>query len=122
MAEVKRMTDAKKPELDDVADDLAMLKADIAKLTETLAGLVSAHTATVSETAEAKAKVAAETLKGATDRAFAEGQALAAEARVRAQSLGADVQGVIERNPTTSVLTALGVGLLVGFLSRGRGA
>lgn len=122
MAEVKLMTDARKPEMTDVTADLAALKADVAKLTETLAAFVASRAETATDTARTEAQAAADTLKAATDKALAEGQALAGEARARAVSLGEDIQGVIERNPTTSVMTALGVGLLVGFLSRGRGA
>lgn len=122
MAEVKPMTDARKPEMTDVTADLAALKADVAKLTETLAAFVASRTETATGSARAEAQAAADALKTAADKALAEGQALAGEARAKAASLGEDIQGVIERNPTTSVLTALGVGLLVGFLSRGRGA
>lgn len=100
--------------------DLATLRADVAKLAETLAALArnesEAVSAAVREQVRTRARQASATATGLLD----EGAAALDDAKARAQSLGNDVTAAIERNPLGAVAAALGIGFLIGLLTRGR--
>lgn len=100
--------------------DLATLRADVAKLADTLAALArnegEAVSAAVRERIRTRAAQASATATGLLD----EGAAALDDAKARAQSLGNDVTAAIERNPLGAVAAALGIGFLVGLLTRGR--
>lgn len=78
--------------------DLAILKDDVARLTDTLSTLVSDSAATARSAAREGVETARETVTGAAD----------------------DLSEKIVENPLTSVLVALGLGYLVGALGRSR--
>lgn len=86
-------------------DDIATLKGDVARLTDTLATLLADGKAT--------ARTAA---REGVDRATA----AAESAKERAAAAADDLSATIEQNPLTSVLIALGAGYLVGVLGRSR--
>jgi ElaB/YqjD/DUF883 family membrane-anchored ribosome-binding protein len=100
--------------------DLATLRADVAKLAETLAAVARSESeavgAAVRERVRTRAAQASATATGLLD----EGAAALDDAKARAQSLGNDVTAAIERNPLGAVAAALGIGFLVGLLTRGR--
>ena len=78
--------------------DLAALKEDIARLTETIRGLVQHQ-------ARAAGSRVAEAVSEATDRA---------------RAASGDIEAKVERNPLTAVLVAFGIGMSIGLLSRSR--
>ncbi len=109
------MTDTKpfKEELEeatqDFAADLAALRAEIAKLTASVTNLVKAETSAT-----------ADTVFGAVDAARQKLSDGAAGAKDRLSGATSELEASIERNPLTAVLIALGAGLVIGLLSRGR--
>ena len=82
----------------DLATDLAVLRQDVARLADTISGLVQHQT-------QAAGNRVSEAVNDAQNR-------------VRAAN-GA-IEACIGRNPLTSVLIALGVGMSLGLLSRSR--
>jgi len=94
----------------DLADDLAALRADVAKLSDTIAGLV--RTQTGSATAA---------VRGAVDDARDQLSQAAAQAQDRALGAAADIERRIEANPLTAVLIAAGIGVALGMMSKSRG-
>jgi ElaB/YqjD/DUF883 family membrane-anchored ribosome-binding protein len=109
MIDTKPFQEATEAATQDFAADLAALRADIAKLTTAVANLVKAETS-----------AATDTVFGAVDTArqkFADG---AADAKDRLSGASSELEATIERNPLVAVLIALGAGLAIGLLSRGR--
>jgi ElaB/YqjD/DUF883 family membrane-anchored ribosome-binding protein len=94
----------------DLTADLAALRADIARLSDTMAGLV-----------RAQAGSASAAMKGAVGDARDQLSQAAAEAQDRALGAAADLERRIERNPLTAVLIAAGIGMALGMMSKSRG-
>jgi len=94
----------------DIANDLTALRRDIAHLTEALRGFVDQQT----QTAGARVRDATE---GVKDRIAA----AAGDARKSAANAGDEIAASIERNPLAAILIAMGLGLLIGMISRSRG-
>lgn len=90
-------------------DDLAELRRDLAKLTETVSNLVSNQAgharSTVTDAAAGIYDSGAEALRYAEDQA---------------RTARDDIVRTIERNPMTAVAAALGVGMILGMMNRGR--
>lgn len=103
------MSEAKLKETAAVSEEIAVLKQDIARLTAAVADLVKL------EASQARSKV-----EDVVVDLYNEGRDVLGHASARAKGLSQELNQTIERNPTTSVLTALGIGLIVGLLSRSR--
>lgn len=103
------MSEATKAKETSVSDEIAVLKQDIARLTAAVADLVKL------ETNQARSKV-----EDVVVDLYNESRQALGQAGARAKGLSEELNHTIERNPATSVLTALGIGLLVGLLSRNR--
>ncbi|MCS0494978.1 hypothetical protein NVS89_07700 [Ancylobacter sp. MQZ15Z-1] len=100
--------------------DLAVLRADVARLADTLTTFVKAEGEAAAEAVtgrlrEGKARAEA-TAAGLMD----EGAAALDEARLRAKAAGGELGAAIERNPLGAVSAALGIGFVLGLLTRGR--
>jgi ElaB/YqjD/DUF883 family membrane-anchored ribosome-binding protein len=93
----------------DISADLAALREDVARLSDTLASVV-----------RSQADAAGATIRGAVDDA--RGQLSQAVYSIRDSALeqSADFERRIERNPLTAVLIAAGVGMAFGVMSRPR--
>jgi ElaB/YqjD/DUF883 family membrane-anchored ribosome-binding protein len=94
----------------DLSAELASLRADIARLSETLAGLV-----------RGQAGAAGAAVRGAVGDARDQISQAAAQAQDSALGAAADLERRIERNPLTAVLIAAGVGIALGMMSKSRG-
>ena len=93
----------------DFAADLAALRADIAKLTTSVAKMAKAETAAKTDSFHDAVDAARRKLSdGATD------------AKDRLSGASSDLEATIERNPLIAVLVAMVAGLVIGLLSRGR--
>jgi ElaB/YqjD/DUF883 family membrane-anchored ribosome-binding protein len=93
----------------DISTDLAALREDVARLSDTLAGVV-----------RSQADAAGATIRGAVDDARGQLSQAACSIRDSALEKSADFEQRIERNPLTAVLIAAGVGLAFGVMSRPR--
>lgn len=91
----------------DLAGDLAALRQDVARLTETMSELVQDRT-------RAFGSRAAAAVGDARDRIAS----TAADAQSRARAVGGDIEAGVERHPLAAVLIAFGVGVAFGMLSR----
>ena len=109
MIDTKSFQEATEAATQDFAADLAALRADIAKLTTAVANLVKAETSAATDTVFGAV--------GAARQKFADG---AAGAKDRLSGASSELEATIERNPLVAVLIALGAGLAIGLLSRGR--
>jgi ElaB/YqjD/DUF883 family membrane-anchored ribosome-binding protein len=109
MTDTKQFHEATDAATQDLAADLAALRADIAKLTASVANLVKAETSAATDSVFGAV--------GSAGRKFADG---AAGAKDRLSGASSELEATIERNPLTAVLVALGAGLIIGLLSRGR--
>ncbi len=90
----------------DFTADLAALRADIVKLTACVGNLVKSQTS--------------DTVYGAVDAARQRLSDGAATAKDRLSGASSELEASIERNPLVAVLIAMGAGLVIGLLSRGR--
>lgn len=98
------------PRAADLAADLAALRVDISRLSDTMAALV-----------RAQAGSAGAAMRGAVGDARDQLSQAAAEAQDRALGAAADLERRIEKNPLTAVLIAAGIGMALGMMSRSRG-
>jgi len=94
---------------EDAKDDLQQLKLDLAKLSETVASLMSG------QTGSARAAVS-----NAAAKLREQGGATYREAESRAREKAKDVEQAIVSNPFGAVAAAVGIGILLGILSRRR--
>jgi ElaB/YqjD/DUF883 family membrane-anchored ribosome-binding protein len=94
----------------DLAADLAALRADIARLSDTMSGLV-----------KAQANSASDAVRGVVGDARDQLSQAAAQAQDSALGAAADLERRIEKNPLTAVLIAAGIGMVLGMMSKSRG-
>jgi ElaB/YqjD/DUF883 family membrane-anchored ribosome-binding protein len=92
----------------DTAADLASMRADIVKLTDSVTTLVKAQVADKTDM-----------FYGAVDSARQKLSDGAADAKDRLSGASSTLEASIERNPLPAVLIAMGAGLVIGLLSRG---
>jgi ElaB/YqjD/DUF883 family membrane-anchored ribosome-binding protein len=104
------MTKSTEDDSGDLATDLAAHRQDVARLAETMRKLVQHQT-------QAAGHRVSEAVGDVKDKIANTGAG--AQNRVRAAS--GEIEACIERNPLTSVLIALGIGMSFGLLSRLRG-
>ncbi|MBS9477328.1 DUF883 family protein [Ancylobacter radicis] len=100
--------------------DLAVLRADVAKLADTLTTLARSQGEAAADAVSSRVRQGKAKAEATASELMDEGRAAYDEARERAGKIGGDVTAVIERNPLGAVAAALGVGFLIGLLSRGR--
>jgi ElaB/YqjD/DUF883 family membrane-anchored ribosome-binding protein len=95
------------PTTADLNSDLAALRADIARLSDTIAGLV-----------RVQADQAGATMRGVVGDARDQLSRAAADAQDSARNAAVDLERRIEKNPLTAVLIAAGIGMALGMMSR----
>jgi ElaB/YqjD/DUF883 family membrane-anchored ribosome-binding protein len=105
-----RMTGTVESATTDIAADFTALRRDIVRLTDALRGLVDRQT----QTAGARVSDAA---GGVTDKIAQ----VAGDAGKGAQAKGDEIAACIGRNPLTTILVALGLGVFIGMIGRPRG-
>ena len=93
----------------DIAEEIATLRADLARLTETVGTLLG------QEAEEFRSQ-----LKERAEEIGERGRAYAARARAEAGAYEREAEDLIVRNPITAVLMAAGLGFVFGLLTRGR--
>ena len=93
----------------ELAANLAALRDDIGRLSDTVAGLVRAQT-----------DAAGAALKDAVGGAREQFSQAAGQAQESALGAVADLERRIEKNPLTAVLIAAGVGMIFGMMNRSR--
>ncbi len=93
----------------DLSADLAALREDVARLSDTLAGLVRNQT-----------DAANATMRGVIDDARGQLSLAAGSIRAGALDKSADFERRIERNPVAAMLIAAGLVLAFGVISRTR--
>lgn len=94
----------------DWAADLAAVRADIARLSDTIAGLM-----------RGQADAAGAAVKGAVGDARDQLSQAASHAQDSAFGVAADLERRIDKNPLTAVLIAAGIGMALGMMSKSRG-
>jgi ElaB/YqjD/DUF883 family membrane-anchored ribosome-binding protein len=104
------MTENVKGAAGDVAENLAALRNDVARLAETMSELVQHQT-------QAAGHRVSEAVGDAKDKI----SSTAAVAQNRVRAAGCEIEASIERNPLTAVLIAFGIGMSLGVMRRSRG-
>ncbi|MDE2578925.1 MAG: hypothetical protein KGL46_08985 [Hyphomicrobiales bacterium] len=106
--------------------DVAALKADVARLSQTLADLVknqtnqaSAAFYDASERVSSAASDARDRISSAASDVRDKLADSASDARDRLGAVSGDLEATIERNPLMAVIAALIAGIFVGMMSRG---
>ena len=94
----------------DLTADLAALRHDVARLTETMSELVQHQT-------QAAGHRVSEAVGDARDKIAS----TAADAQNRVRVASGEIEASIEHNPLTAVGIAFGIGMLLGVMTRSRG-
>ncbi len=94
----------------DLNADLVALRADIARLSDTVAAMV-----------RGQADAAGAAVRGVVGDARDQLSQAASNAQDSAFGAAADLERRIERNPLTAVLIAAGIGMALGMMSKSRG-
>lgn len=94
---------------DDISRDIDALRADLASLSDTVTTLLGEEADALKERLHTRA-----------DRMARQGREYRDAAYDEMKSYEEEAEAAIHRNPFTAVLVALGFGLFLGFLSRGR--
>jgi ElaB/YqjD/DUF883 family membrane-anchored ribosome-binding protein len=94
----------------DLTADLAALRQDVARLTETIGKLVQHQ-------AQTAGLGVSDIVGDATEKIAS----TAADAQSRVRAASGEIEASVERNPVTAVLIAFGIGMLLGIVSRSRG-
>jgi ElaB/YqjD/DUF883 family membrane-anchored ribosome-binding protein len=108
----KKIIMAKNPDepAGDLTAELAALREDIARLTDTVAGIVRHEARAAGAAASSMAAGVADGLSDATEGV-----------RDRAEALGTEIEACIVRYPVSATLIAFGLGVVLGMISRPRG-
>jgi ElaB/YqjD/DUF883 family membrane-anchored ribosome-binding protein len=93
----------------ETTDDVAKLKADLNRLSDTVASLVSA-----------RADSARSTMSDMASKLREQGEAVYRDAESRAREKAKDLEQTIVNNPFASVAAAFGIGVLFSMLTRRR--
>lgn len=94
----------------DLTADMAALRQDIARLTETVSGLLQHRTQAASMAASDAVEGAKEALAGS-----------AAFVQDRARAASGEIEASIGRHPLTAVMISFAIGMALGMISRSRG-
>jgi ElaB/YqjD/DUF883 family membrane-anchored ribosome-binding protein len=94
----------------DLSEELAALRADLGRLSDTMAGLV-----------RSQATTAGAAMRGAMGDARDQLSQAASQAQDSAMGVAADLERRIEKNPLTAVLIAAGIGMALGMMNKSRG-
>jgi len=109
---------SKPPEASDVSDDLAQLRADFGRLSETVSGLLCNRAGTGADAVRGVASSTHETFTAVTESVGKAGSGIAQDTGKRLNTLGTELEGTFRDNPTSALVTAAALGLVVGLLTR----
>jgi ElaB/YqjD/DUF883 family membrane-anchored ribosome-binding protein len=94
---------------EDITAELAALRQDVVRLSESISALLQSH-----------AQGGTPHVSDAFDDAKAKLVSTAADVTSRVNSAGGEIEASIERNPMTAALISFGVGMAIGMMSRSR--
>lgn len=103
------MTRSSEGTTEDIPADLAALRQDVARLSESISALL-----------QTQAQGAAQHFSDAVGDAKAKFASTAADVKSRVNAAGGEIEASIERHPLTAVLISFGVGMALGMVSRFR--
>jgi len=115
------MTDnatSKIPDASDVSEDLAQLRADFGRLSETVSGLLRNHAGASADTVRDVASSTQEAFNAMTGSVSKAGSGIVQDTGKRLNTLGSELEGTFRDNPTSALVTAAALGLVVGLLTR----
>lgn len=101
----------------DVMQDFNQLRADISRLSDTVADLVKAQTKAATSTLTDTLSQGGEKISATMSQLGDTARQASDQAQATVRSASRDLEATINQNPLTSVLLAAGVGLLFGMLS-----
>ncbi|GGC62263.1 DUF883 family protein [Chelatococcus reniformis] len=104
----------------DISADLQRLREDLSRLSETVSGIAGERGAAAASRVTDGVRSVKESVYTTANDAYSAGADIASSAKTHAGDFASDVEDTVRRNPIGTVLAALGVGLIVGMMSRGR--
>jgi len=105
-------------EASDVSEDLAQLRADFGRLSETVSGLLRNHAGTGADKVRDVASSTHEAFNAMTGSVSKAGSGIMHDTGKRLNTLGLELEGTFRANPTSALVTAAALGLVVGLLTR----
>jgi ElaB/YqjD/DUF883 family membrane-anchored ribosome-binding protein len=109
---------SKAPEAADVSEDLVQLRADFARLSDTVSGLLRSHAGTGADKVRDVASSTHEAFNAMTGSVSKAGNGIVQDTGKRLNTLGSELEGTFRENPTSALVTAAALGLVVGLLTR----
>lgn len=104
----------------DISADLQRLREDLSRLSETVAGIAGERGAAAASRVTDGVRSVKDSVYATANDAYSAGADIAGSAKAHASDFASDVEATVRRNPLGTVLAALGVGLIVGMMSRSR--
>jgi ElaB/YqjD/DUF883 family membrane-anchored ribosome-binding protein len=104
---------------DDLAGDMKTLRADMAKMQDTLMKFVSQVGSHSSQTMSDVGQAVAGQVASAASGIAGAGSDMAASATAQAKTFASELESMARKNPLGTLVGTLMVGMVVGFISRG---
>ena len=102
---------------DDVVQDFNQLRADLVRLTDTVAELVKAQTKSATSTLTESLSQSGDQISAKISQLGESAKHASDQAQASVRSATHDLEATINHNPLTAVMLAAGIGLLFGMLS-----
>jgi prophage DNA circulation protein len=104
----------------DVSADIKALKADIARLSETVAAIAAARGADAASRLGKGVRSVTDGVGATASNVYDAGSDIASSARQHAASFADDIEATVRRNPLGTLIATLGLGMILGMMSRSR--
>jgi ElaB/YqjD/DUF883 family membrane-anchored ribosome-binding protein len=105
---------------DDLAQDLARLRADMTKMQETLSAFVSEIGGEAARTASSVGHSVVKEVGSAASSIADAGAEIAGSAKDQAKTLASELEATARKNPLGALAAALLAGIVIGLMTRGR--
>jgi ElaB/YqjD/DUF883 family membrane-anchored ribosome-binding protein len=102
------------------SDEISKLRQDVASLKDTIARIASQASSDAVKTVRNFAQSAASQVGSATSGVADTGSELASSAKQHAKTFASELEAMAQRNPLGTIAGALLIGVVIGFISRGR--
>jgi ElaB/YqjD/DUF883 family membrane-anchored ribosome-binding protein len=105
---------------DRLAEDVSSLRADLAKIHDALSKFVSEAGGQAARTARNVGQVVASQVGSAATGVASTGADIATSASEQLKTFATELEGIARKNPLGALAGALGVGIVIGLIVRGR--
>jgi ElaB/YqjD/DUF883 family membrane-anchored ribosome-binding protein len=106
---------------DDLSETMSQLSRDVASLKDTIAQLASQAGGEAAKAFRNVGQTVASQVGSTAGGVADAGSDLASSAKERAKTFASELEGMARQNPLATIAGTLLVGVLIGFMTRGRG-